>query len=72
MFLEYSWLIKKAVLIYLKERSFVEEFSQNAAAGPDVDGGAIPLLAQQQLRRSVPQRNHLIRVRTLLIVRLKK
>jgi len=34
---------------------------------PDVDGGAISLLPQQQFWRPVPQRDHLVRVQALVV-----
>lgn len=43
------------------EQGFLgEELAQYAAAGPDVNGGTVALLTQQQLGRSVPQRDHLV------------
>lgn len=47
---------------------FLEQLSQDAAAAPDVDGGTVPLLAKQQLGRSVPQRDDFVRVRPLLVL----
>ena len=57
---------------YLKEWTLVEELSQNASARPDVDGGAVAFLAEQKLRRPVPQCYHLVRVWTLLVVGLQQ
>jgi hypothetical protein len=37
-----------------KQRFLPEEFSKNATATPDVNRWTVPLLAQQQLRRSIP------------------
>ena len=55
---------------YLEQRFLQEEFAQNAAARPDVDGGAVPLLPQEKLGRTVPQGDHFIRVGTLLVLGL--
>ena len=47
------------------------KLSKNASTRPDVDGRAVPLLAQQQLRRAVPQGYHFVCVRALLVFSLQ-
>ncbi len=41
---------------------------QHLPAAPDVNGGAVALLAEQQLRRPVPEGDHLVRVRPVLVL----
>ena len=52
----------------LKQRFLPEQFAQNAATTPHIDGWAVALLAQQQLWRSIPQRDHLVGVRSLTVL----
>lgn len=46
-----------------------EQLAEDAAHGPDVDGGPVSLLAQQQLGRPVPQRDDLVGVGPLSVLR---
>ena len=52
----------------LKDGFLEEELAEDAAAGPDVDGRAIALLAEKQFGRSVPQRDDFIGVGSLLVL----
>ena len=42
--------------------------SCNLPAAPDIDGGSIALLAQEQLGRPVPKCDHLVGVRPILVL----
>lgn len=45
-----------------------EQFAQDAPTAPHIDRGSVPLLAQQQLWRTIPQRNHFVRVRPVAVL----
>ena len=57
-----------ATVTDLEERFLGEQFTQDTAAAPDVDGGAVPFLPQEELRRSVPQGDHFVGVGSLLVL----
>lgn len=63
-------LQKRLYVSYLEQWMFEEELPENAAAAPHVDGGPVAFLAQQKLRGSVPQCDHLVGVRTLPVLRI--
>jgi hypothetical protein len=48
----------------MEERTLLGHFSEYASDGPDVDGGRVTLTAEENLWRSVPQRDNLMRVHT--------
>lgn len=54
--------------IGLEQRTLHKEFAKNAATRPDIDRRTIPLLAQQKLRRTIPQGYYFVRIRTFSIV----
>ena len=56
------------VLAYLKDWFLPEQLPEDAPAAPDVDRRAVPLLAEQEFRRSVPERDHLVGVRSLPVL----
>ena len=52
----------------LEEGFLGEEFPQDTAAAPDINGRSVSLLSQQKFRRSVPQCDHFVGVRPLFIL----
>ena len=48
-----------------KQRTLKQQLGEQRAGTPDIHSGSVALLAQQELRRSIPQSNDLVRVLVL-------
>ena len=57
-----SSLFIKIMKADLKQRLALKEFGENASGTPHVNRCRVPLISNQQLGRSIPQRDDLVRV----------